>query len=86
MNKQWAPSLEALRELQKRYGYDTAIAIAVGMSKQTVASRRKALDLPALGPVQKRKPTRVPLLSDKKYNARYKGRRYDDPENVTFKH
>jgi len=86
MNKQWAPSRETLRKLQKRYGYDTAIAIAVGMSKQTVASRRKALDLPALGPIPKGKTPRVPLLSDKEYNARYKGRRYDDPENITFKY
>ena len=85
MNKQWAPSVEALRDLQKTYGFDPAIARAVGMSKQTVASRRKALDLPALGPIPKRKPTPIPLLSDEEWNARYKGRRYDDPENVTFK-
>jgi hypothetical protein len=85
MNKQWAPSLATLRNLQKRYGFDPAIARAVGISKQTVASRRKALDLPALGPVPKRMTRPIPLLSDEEWNARYKGRRYDDPENVTFK-
>jgi hypothetical protein len=72
-----------LRDLQRQHGSDPAIARAIGVCKETVAARRNAVGCPSWG--SGRKPPPIELISDEEWTRRLKGRRYDDPENVTFK-